>query len=388
MKVPLVKDNITKENIDALCEWLQSGENPPRLSQGEIVKEIEETYAFLHGRKYAVFCNSGSSANLLAVAALRIQNKLKNNRVVVPSLGWATTLSPWMINNFIILPCDNDSETLGIDVSNLEEIFKKDDPAVLMTVNTLGFPNEYSKIQELCEKHGVVWINDDCEGCWGEFENKTLQQYGDIVTQSFFISHFLNSCEGGLCLTDNRELYNYMRMAREHGWARNVEPEYKEFLENEYKIDKFNANFTFYTHHAYNLRGTDINAFILREQLKNWEFCRSGRTRVYELYDANLKNSYWKVKPLGNLISPFAYPVITDKRPRLVEHLIENEIETRPLISGDLFSQPMYTDLFGESKMVFGKKVYNEGLYLPIRPDMTEEEVKFVCEKVNEITNV
>ncbi len=265
MKIPLVKSNITKKDIKELCKWMQQ-DPTPQLSNGPLVREFEEKYAAQQKRKYAVMVNSGSSANLLAVALLKATKRKRNNKVVLNAVAWSTSMSVWLQDGYHILPCDNDSKTMGINIEQLEQIFETEKPCALMTVNVLGFPNDFDKIQELCKKYDVYWIIDDCEGCDGEYNGKLLSEYGDLVTKSGFISHYISTIESGTILTDNFEDYEILKMLRSHGMARDVSIEHRKALESKHNIDEFNGNFTFYVQ-GYNVRSTEINAFLGLKQL-------------------------------------------------------------------------------------------------------------------------
>lgn len=383
MKIPLVKNNITKKDINALCKWLKQDE-VPRLSYGPLVKEFEEKYAAQQKRKYSLMVNSGSSANLLCAAFLT-QSGIKNLRIVVPAVSWATTASPFMELGWELIPCDNARSNLGIDVIELEEIFKEHSPSTLITVNVLGFSNDNEKIKTLCKEYGVFWIMDDCEGCDGELGGKMSSEYGDLVTKSFFISHFMSCVESGSILSDNLNYIDNLKMLRNHGMARDTSKEFREDLEAEHNIEKFNADFTFYVP-GYNVRSTEINAFIGLEQLKRVGKFKKKRNQIYKIYSKNIKNDYWKVKPLDSYVSPFAYPIITDKREKLVSALKEAGVETRPLIAGSIPRQPFWNPR-PIPELRFADEVHKNGLYLPIRPDLTKEEVLYICKVVNDAIN-
>ena len=159
-RIELVKDTISNEDMDELREWLGTY---PRLTQASLVKEFEEKYAEWNGSKYAVMVNSGSSANLLMAYYLRECHTLKNRKVVVPAISWATTVMPWMQFNFDPILCDADSTHLGVSLTHLEELFEKHNPAVLMLVHVLGFPCDMKQIKSLCEKYDVILLEDCCE---------------------------------------------------------------------------------------------------------------------------------------------------------------------------------------------------------------------------------
>ena len=144
-KYPLVQDTITKKEIFHLSEWLLKGK---QLTKGKLTLEFEKKFSKYMNRKYSIFVNSGSSANLLMLSALVESNRLKNKKAIVAGVSWVTTLTPFMQLNFNIKLCDCDAKNLGIDVVHFEELCKKNNPSVAIMVNVLGHPNNIYKIKK------------------------------------------------------------------------------------------------------------------------------------------------------------------------------------------------------------------------------------------------
>jgi CDP-4-dehydro-6-deoxyglucose reductase, E1 len=383
-KISLIHDTFTTEDIDALCTWLKSNH---QLSQGPLVEKFEEVFAKQQNRKYSVFVNSGSSANFLVALALNYSDLIKNRKVVVPALSWVTSISPWMMLNFQSILCDADKETLGLDLEHLKRIIERDKPGIVFACDVLGFPNKYDELKKLCDDNEIVLCIDDCE-CQGSFYNGRLTgTYGLMSTYSFFFSHMSQAIEGGMITTDDLGLYNMLKMLRAHGWTRSNDPEFQKFCKEEYQIDDFNDRFTFYLP-GMNLRSTEINAFLgIRQQERISEFL-DHRRLCFGLYDAQIKNPYWKVKPdEKSIVSLFAYPIITDKREQLLKALNENNIECRPLISGSQGLQPYWIDAYGKTSLPFADTITLNGLYLPCHTGLGLEKVQFICDVVNKVLN-
>lgn len=379
-KISLVYDTFTEEDIDELCVWLKSRQ---QLSQGPLVEKFEEVFAKQQNRKYAVFCNSGSSANFLLALTLHYADQLKNRKVVVPALSWITTISPWIQLNFQPILCDTDPETLGLDLNHLKKIIERDDPSIVFACDVLGFPNKYDELKKICDEKGIILCVDDCE-CQGSFYDGNLTgSYGLMSTYSFFFSHFSQSIEGGAITTDDYTLYNMLKMLRAHGWTRSCDKEFQLKCKEEYKVDDFNEKFTFYLP-GMNLRSTEINAFLgLRQQERIASFLQR-RIEIFNIYQSKIRNSYWKIKPSEkSIVSLFAYPVLTQNRDKLVKALIENDIECRPLISGSQGLQPYWCDAYGKTSLPFADKLTKEGLYLPCHIGLKDSDVEFICEVVN-----
>ena len=169
--ITLVKDTIDNDDIDRLIDWLKTY---PRLTKGSVTLELERKYADWLGTEYSVFCNSGSSANLLMLSA--IIEKYKSKKVVVPSVAWATDLAPVMQLGLKPLLCDCNMGDLSVDLKHLEEIFKTESPDALLLVSVLGLVPEMGEITRLCEEYNVILLEDTCESMGCEYKGKKLNE--------------------------------------------------------------------------------------------------------------------------------------------------------------------------------------------------------------------
>ena len=158
--IKLVQDTISKEDINELIKWL---ETYPQLTKSTKTKEFEKAWSNWMGVKHSIFVNSGSSANLLMLYALIASKSLKNNKVVVPSLSWATDLSPVMQLGLEPILVDCNLDNLSVDLKDLEDIFLKETPSCLILVSVLGLPPDMTKIEDLCKKYDVILLEDACE---------------------------------------------------------------------------------------------------------------------------------------------------------------------------------------------------------------------------------
>lgn len=381
-KIPLTRDTIDKKDIDNLIEWLKTY---PRLTKGDLTIQLEEKWSKFLGRKYSVFLNSGSSANLAMVYSLLQTNLLKNKKVIVPAVSWVTTVSPVMQLGFEPIMCDTDRDNLGVDVEHLKGLFVEHTPSILIIVHVLGFPNRMKEILDLCEEYNVILLEDSCESMGSTYDGKMTGQFGLMSSFSTYYGHHISTIEGGVVSTDNEDLYNILKSIRAHGWDRDLELNYQKKLRDDNKVNDFKSLYTFY-YPGFNLRSTDLQAFIGIEQLDKLDFIIKKRNENFLLYHSLIKNDYWKIKPIENsFISNFAYPIIHPKINEIVENLTRNNIETRPLICGSIGNQPFYKNVYGETDLEFANIVDEYGLYLPNNHQMTNEEIEFVCEKVNEV---
>jgi CDP-6-deoxy-D-xylo-4-hexulose-3-dehydrase len=204
--IKLVSDTIDKNDVNSLIEWLSQDEIP-RLTKGELTVELENKWASKIGTKYSVFVNSGSSSILLTLAALKHSNRLKNNKIVIPSLSWATDLSSPILLGLEPILCDCNLTDLSCDLDHLEEIFQNETPSTLILVSVLGLVPDMDRVVELCEKYDVLLLEDVCESMGSKYKEKYLGTFGLASFFSMYFGHHLSTIEGGFINTDKKEFY-------------------------------------------------------------------------------------------------------------------------------------------------------------------------------------
>ena len=380
MNINLVKDTIDGEDIKQLISWLETN---PRLTKGQLNVQFEKEWSEWLGKKYSVFVNSGSSANLAALYSLLLSKKLRNNKIVVPAVSWVTTVTPAVQFGMEPIMCECDADNLGLNIGHLKQIIKEHDPSSIILVHVLGFPNHMNEILELCNEHDIRLVEDTCESIGSEYEGKKLGTFGDLSTFSFYFGHHMSTIEGGMISTDDEDLYHILLSIRSHGWDRDLPKSKQIELREKYNIGDFRSLYTFY-YPGFNLRATDLQAFIGLGQLKKLDEIVKNRHINYQRYHDGIKNSEWKVKPPeDSFISNFSYPIITKNIAELVEKLTENNIECRPLICGSINEHPFWYERYGKQDLPISKKVHEYGLYLPNNHQMTVEEVDKVINIVN-----
>jgi CDP-6-deoxy-D-xylo-4-hexulose-3-dehydrase len=381
MNINLVKDTIDGDDIKQLISWLETN---PRLTKGQLNVQFEKEWSEWLGKKYSVFVNSGSSANLAALYSLLLSGKLRNNKIVVPAVSWVTTVTPAVQFGMEPIMCECDEDNLGLNIEHLKQIIKEHDPSSIILVHVLGFPNHMNEIVELCKEHDIRLIEDTCESIGSEYEGKKLGTFGDLSTFSFYFGHHMSTIEGGMISTDDEDLYHILLSIRSHGWDRDLPKSKQIELREKYNIGDFRSLYTFY-YPGFNLRATDLQAFIGLNQLKKLDDIVKNRHTNYQRYHEGIKNNEWKVNPPANsFISNFSYPVITKNITELVEKLTENNIECRPLICGSINEHPFWYERYGKQELPISKKVHEYGLYLPNNHQMTVEEVDKVINIVNQ----
>lgn len=379
-KFPLVQDTISKKEIVLLSNWLLKGQ---RLTKGKLNDIFEKKFSQYINRKYSLFVNSGSSANLLMLSALIESKRLKNNRAIVAGVSWSTTLSPFIQNKFDIKLCDCCSEDLGVDVSHFEELCRKHKPSISIIVNVLGHPNKMRDIKRICKKYNVILLEDSCEALGTILDGKKLGTFGLASSFSFYYGHHISTIEGGMVVTDDFELYNIMLSIRSHGWSRDLDINYKKKLLNKFNVDIFKNLYTFY-YPGYNLRSTDLNAFLGINQLKKINKISKTRNNNFYYYKKNLTH-FWSQKSLSELVSSFAYGTLVENRLEVFNYLKKFGIETRPLICGNIGRHPFWTKKYGEQALKNADIVHEYGIYLPNNYNLKKKDIIFICDKFKSV---
>lgn len=381
MKLPikLVKDTISNTEIDDLALWLKTY---PQLTKGPKTIEFEELWSKWLGVKYSVFLNSGSSANLAMLYALKISNKLKNNKVIVPCVSWVTTVSPVIQFGLEPILCETDKDTLGIDVEYFEKLCQEHNPSCVILVHVLGFSNKLKEILDICKKYDVILLEDSCESVGTIYNGKKTGTFGLMSSFSTYFGHHYSTIEGGFVCTDDFELYEILKSIRSHGWSRDLSKETQKKFQEDHNIDEFRNLYTFY-YPGFNLRATDLQAFLGINQLKTLDEKNYRRYENFVLYDKLIKNPYWKIKADG-FVSNFSYPVIHPNKNKIVNRLIDAKVECRPLICGSMSRQPFYYKVYGHKSYEFSDIIHDYGIYIPNNPDMSFEEINYIAEIVNQ----
>jgi len=385
--INLVKDTISNDDIDKLIGWLQTY---PRLTKGPLTLELEQKWSDWIGTKYSVFCNSGSSANLLMLSAYientRMQKDRNKLKIVVPSVSWATDLAPIIQLGLTPILCDCNLNDLSIDLDHLNEIITSHGKIdALLLVSVLGLVPKMDKIQDICDKHDIVLLEDSCESMGSKHKGQNLGTFGNMSSFSTFFGHHISTIEGGFVSTNDKELYDLLLSLRSHGWDRDLDKKSQNKLRDVWDVSGFESLYTFY-YPGYNLRSTDLNAFIGIGQIDNLNEWGLVREKNFRLYQRLIHNDYWKPKLYPNsFVSNFAYPIIHPARNEIAQQLQNNSVEVRPLVCGSMGNQPFYKKQYGKIKLPNADKIDEYGLYVPNNPKLTENEVTIVADIVNDV---
>lgn len=381
-RIKLAENTISRNELELLAEWIPKAD---QLTKGPLVLEFEKKFAEYIGTKHCVMVNSGSSANLLMAYSLLEGGFLRNKKVVVPAVSWITTLSPFIQFGFEIVLCDSNSINLGLDLIELEKIFIEESPALLILVHVLGHLNDMGDIRLLCEKYDVLLIEDACEAL-GTSDNKGKKAgaLGHAGSFSFYYGHHISTIEGGAVTTNDSKLYNIMLSIRSHGWSRDIDDIYKEEWKKEFEIDSIREFYSFYFP-GFNLRSTDLNAFIGIQQIDKMEEIVNIRERNFHFYKNHLRTDLWCQSSEFNRLSSFAFGTVVENRIEVFNELVKNQIEVRPLICGSMGRQPFWIKKYGEKRLKNADIIHDYGLYLPNHTSITEEDIIFIANVFNNI---
>jgi CDP-6-deoxy-D-xylo-4-hexulose-3-dehydrase len=264
-----------QEELDAMQRVLRSG----RFTMGEQVRLFEDAFAARFGVKHAVMVNSGSSANLVGVAALfyRSNNPLqRGDEVIVPAISWATTFHPLQQYGLKLRFVDVELDTLNMDASKLEAALTPR-TRMVVAVSILGNPAPLDQIRAFCDAHGLILFEDNCESLGASLNGRLCGTFGDINTFSTFYSHHISTMEGGLLLTEDTEIGHLARAIRNHGWARDVPPD-SVVNKGQRLDDPFFEAYRFVVP-GYNVRPLELAGAVGLEQLRKLDDMLAVRRR-------------------------------------------------------------------------------------------------------------
>jgi len=337
MTYSLASNTWGKEEIEAIQKVIKSG----RYTMGPFVKQYEKEFSDYFGCSDAVMVNSGSSANLLAIALLSVKYGLAGD-IIVPAVSWSTTFFPLHQYGFKLNFVDIDKNTLNIDVNKIEKAITPNTSAIF-AVNLLGNSNDFNKLKKICDKHKLILIEDNCESLGAKFEKNHTGTIGKLGTFSFFFSHHLQTMEGGMIAVQNKDDADFLRSLRAHGWIRD--------LPNENTIynktgDNFKDSFTFVTP-GYCVRPLEMSGAIGSVQLKKWPSMREKRLKNAQYFKERFKDlkGIRIQKEIGES-SWFGFSIILEdhlegRRDQIIKILTDNKVETRPIVAGNFMKNPV-----------------------------------------------
>ena len=386
---PLMRNNIGRTDVDAVIDFLRA--DLPILTQSRQVEEFEREWSEWLGVRHSVFVNSGSSANLLTLCALRESAGL--GEVIVPPLTWVSDIASVIQCGFKPVFVDINPRTLGMDTAQVLERISNQTKAVFLT-HILGYNALDQVLLDELRKRNIPLIEDVCESYGATFRGQKLGTFGIMANFSFYYAHHMSTIEGGMISTNSSDLYYLLRMYRSHGMVRESKSEdVRQAYENHYP--DLNPDFIF-AFPAYNMRSTEINAVIGRSQLKRLDANNRIRTENLQLFLRHLDPNKYQTDFETEGSCNYAFTLVLKRPdPALCQNVMctlrEHGVEFRRGSSGggNQLRQPYLRKLFGETE--FAKypvvdHVHFYGFYIGNYPELEKEKISALCSILNQLT--
>ena len=383
---PLMHNNITKDDIETLINYLQSED--PQLTQGSNVKAFEKEWSEWLGVEHSVYVNSGSSANLITMAVLK--ELCGTGEIIVPPLTWVSDIAAVLQNGFLPVFADVNRQTLSLDTDRILEKVGELTKAVFIT-HAQGFNGLTTRLIEELNQQNIYLIEDVCEAHGAMHADNYLGTYGLMSNFSFYYAHHMSTIEGGMVCTNSEEIEQLLRMYRSHGMVREATNSH---VRDKYATENPSLNPDFiFAFAAYNVRNTEIGAVIGRNQLKRLVANNESRNRNHELFLSCLdKKRFWTEFCLEGC-SNYAFNVVLNKpdfnlRDRLEVKMREASIEFRRGSSGggNQMRQPYLdsiVDINSWEKYPVVEHIHNFGWYIGNYPDLAEDQIRHLCAMLN-----
>lgn len=377
---PLATTSWDQEELDAIQRVVDSGQ----FTMGEHVAAFEAEFARWQGARHAVMVNSGSSANLLMVAALFFrrdpaQRLSAGDEVIVPAVSWSTTFFPLHQYGLKLTFVDIDLQTLNYDLDALARAITGRTRAI-MAVNLLGNPNEYGQIAKIIGDRDIILMEDNCEAMGAAIGSCKAGSFGLVGSFSSFFSHHISTMEGGLVVTDDEEIYQIMLSLRAHGWTRHL-PE-QNLVSGRKSSDPFDESFKFVLP-GYNLRPLEMSGAIGLCQLRKLPGIVEGRRANARLFQEALGNhpAVLIQQEIGESswfgFSLVARPDSGVTRARMLEVLRGAGFECRPIVAGNFTRNPVmaWLDCSVPEPLVNADHIHDNGLFIGNHPYSIPETI-------------
>ncbi len=379
---PLATSTWNEKELQAI----QSVIDKDIFTMSDNVKQFEEDFAKFLNKKYCVMVNSGSTANLIAVAALfYTENPMlkRGDEVIVPAVSWSTTYFPLQQYGLKLKFVDIDLNTLNYDLEALKSAIT-DNTKMIMVVNLLGNPNDFDTINEIIKDQEIFILEDNCESMGAEYKGRQAGTFGVMGTYSTFFSHHMATMEGGLVATDDEELYHILLSMRAHGWTRNLPKENRVSNKSD---DWFEESFRFVLP-GYNVRPVEMSGAIGIEQLKKLPSFLKQRRENAKLFIELFKDhkDFMIQKDIDNSswfgFSLIIKPTSTLKRKDVIKKLQENSIDCRPIVTGNFTRNEVmkFFDYEIHNELTNADYLHDNGFFIGNSQVDLTQEIKFLIE--------
>jgi CDP-6-deoxy-D-xylo-4-hexulose-3-dehydrase len=389
MKFPLMRNNIAREDLDALIEHLK--QDDPILTNGPNVRAFEQEWNDWLGTKYSVLVNSGASANLLTLAILKLRHP-DGGEVIVPPLTWVSDIASVLQNGFTPVFVDIDPATLAMDSSKIINALTRRTRAVFIT-HVQGFNGLTDELLRHLEQADVPLIEDVCESHGATHNGKKLGRFGWISNFSYYYAHHMTTIEGGMISTNDDKVYQAARMLRSHGMVRESNDE---SIKDAYVRDHPDLNPDFiFAHAAYNVRNTEIGGILGRRQLRRLDENVGRRTANFLHFLSRINPEKFRTDFKTEGSSNYAFNLVLrdpdmDFAERLMSTLRKAGIEFRrgSAGGGNQLRQPYLKSVIPhEHHKQFPQTdhIHFFGFYIGNFPDLSVKEVDEICNIINSV---
>jgi len=364
--LPLATTTWDQAEYDAIAAVTTGG----RFTMGPAVRAFEEEFAAHLGSRFAVMVNSGSSANLIGIAAAVHDPDIDLNpgdEVIVPAVSWATTYYPITQLGLKLRFVDIDPATLNLDLAQVEERISPRTRAVF-AVNLLGNPVDFTELAAICDRNGLVFFEDNCESLGATFDGRQAGTFGLFGAHSTFFSHHISTMEGGVIVTDSPYLEQASRSLRAHGWTRELADDN---LIHPKSDDPFEDLFRFVLP-GYNVRPVEMSGAIGSEQLRKLPGLIAGRRANAAVFTEAFSGSeVVDIQRETGESSWFGFamvlkPEFAGRRAELVHLLSENSVESRPIVAGNFTRNPVMARLEADvpATLPAADRIHFDGLFI------------------------
>jgi CDP-6-deoxy-D-xylo-4-hexulose-3-dehydrase len=388
--IPLMKNAFLNEHAtkQALADFIIKAQ---KFSMGEECHKFERKFSDFQKRTESILFNSGGSANLALLQALKNLGRLKSGDYVgFSALTWSTNIMPIIQMDLIPIPVDCSVENLNVGSEQLLKTLEAYDIKALFLTNVLCFVSDIEKVRDVCNDKGIILLEDNCESL-GTVTNQGIMSgnLGLASSFSFFVAHHMSTIEGGMICTDDEELGEMLKIVRANGWDRNLNALQQAKWRKKYNIEsEFQAKYSFYDL-GFNFRPTEITGFLGSYQLDFLEENIKAREKNYKFINEYIsKNDDLLPLDYSNLktVSTFAIPIVC-KTPELRGHYLNQfsgaGIEIRPMIAGNIQRQPFYSKYVKEMvKLPNTDFVDRNGFYCGNYPELTPEDLQVIISAI------
>jgi CDP-6-deoxy-D-xylo-4-hexulose-3-dehydrase len=392
-----VEPSIDEKDLLAIIESLLQSSRTNWFGFGERCIGFERAFAKYLGMKHAVFVNSGSSANLLSIAALVASGRIKKgSKVVTTACTFPTTLNPVLFYGLKPIFVDLELPSWSVDVEAIREAVESG-AQLLLLPHLNGIPHEMDEICAIARTNSLLLLEDACDALGSRFESKPVGTFGELGTFSFYVAHHMTTGEGGMIVTNDGRLAEILSSLRD--WGRATKASFTEVSDKrtlEYQNvtedlpEDYESRYT-YTNIGFNLKPLELQGALGLSQLEKLESLIQRRKMNFDRMYASLKDyADFLILPEPTPkadVSWFWFPIVVRqsapfKRKDLVRFLEKANIETRPLLAGNILKQPAYRELKYEvvGRLTYTETILQGGFIVGVHPKLADADIDYVID--------